>query len=121
MILDHLNQSNSVTRHWEANHHAALNGKATLGFVTPATRPLHPKLYYIYFNLVPNHAAYGQGLICYKHYIDDLADKVAQVTTKTTNLYHPTAWESHRPLLHPKTHMKIKITRSMLRLNKHPP
>ncbi len=111
MIIDHLNKQNSVEKHWETNYTAGMNNKSCQGFVTPNTKPMHSKLYYIFLNMIPHHKGFGMGIICHKEYIDDLSKKLSQVSTKTTNIYNPTSWShiDNKIAIKPKITIKKKI------------
>ena len=112
MIIDHLNLPTSIEKHWESNYTASIKNKSCLGFVTPNTIPQYDQLYYIFMNLIPNHPLYGHGLICYKEYTYNLTDKKSIVSTKTTNINHPKAWENNNTQsmsIKPKITIKKKI------------
>ena len=108
MIIDHLNKPKSVEKHWQANHNAYVNNKSCHGFVTPNTQTGHDKLYYIFLNLIPNDPSYGFGLICYKQYVNSIANKKSVVSTKPTNITHPEAWVQQRNQLKPKIKILVK-------------
>jgi len=125
MIIDHLNKQNSVDKHWETNYNAAINNKSTQGFVTPSTKPIKDKLYYIFLNMIPHHKSFGMGILCYKEYIDDLSVKKSYVSTKSQNIYNPISWghtDTKIPIK-PKIAIKKKIflkSQIATKLNSHP-
>jgi hypothetical protein len=86
MLIDDNNKQSSVTKHWDTNYQASINGKNAHGFVALDDEK-HDRLYYIFLNLVTNHRAFGKGLICYKKYIEDTDEIGNLVSSHPDNFY----------------------------------